>query len=494
MFTFLTFQFNKQFMFQFKNYNNVKRHLTNIHKISGDRTKNYMETFHNFDQDAQPLRSVNPADLVEGAQIDPSDHDNPSSSDSEPEHHHHIPPRSISTEPRSPSFIEGLLDNVGLTLEIVERKPEWIESSKCKFCKIDFENVPEMLLHVHEEHDKNYHKEFLTSFIDLEVEGLEDSSSSSSESEEGELESRRRDNSLSDVEQEEELEEIREDGEVVLPSIRIKRPGESLPNGPAKKPKIGFGSKVSTTTTPSPDQDLTEDDTPTDPHSEELFGESLHGPKRQYACIHCNTGFTQYLAWWYHSKLEHSFSNVTYYGGSPESKLPGWLRAPCSFAKLLSHLTNLKNIFGLIFTQQPSPGSSYESSSKKNVKAECPECHAVFNQRLLLEDHLKIHRKPKIFQCDFCCKKFNSCKNASRHRLKCHCIVVSGRKCYLCKSCEKHFPRAEDLIEHVQAQHDSAPATFCCATCGKVYNKESTFVSHIRECDPESGGGEPAEG
>ena len=463
--------------FQFKNYNNVKRHLTNIHKISGDRTKNYMETFHNFDQNAQPLRHVNPDDLVEGVVVETSVTETKITEDSEPIVGELENPEISISEPasprsnisRSPGFIEGLLVDVGLSLEICERKPEWIDSAKCKFCKIDFENVPEMLLHAHEEHDKNYHKEFLSHFITPEdavddISSDEDDSDSddSDESDFGAL-TGDRDHGLSDMEDEEEPPSSEDGAEAIYPAIRIKRPGESLSNGVVKKQKLGFKNSAASTssTLAVSSADSTSPTTPeltsTSPEiPDEMFGESVHGPKRQYACILCNTGFTVYLAWWYHSKLEHNFSNVGYYGGCAESKLPG---------------------------------SNYESSSKKNVKAECPECHAVFNQRLLLENHLKVHRKPKIFQCDFCCKKFNSCKNASRHRLKCHSVVVNGRKCYLCKSCEKHFPRADDLIEHVQEQHDSAPPTFCCATCGKVYNKESTFVSHIRECEPESGGG-----
>ena len=459
--------------FQFKNYNNVKRHLTNIHKVAGDKTKNYMETFHNFDQNAQPLTAVDPADLTEGT--DPTDTDNVSAHEGDEDRidSNYIDspqpasPRSIRSS--SPGFIEGLLDDVGLTLEICERKPEWIRSAKCKFCKVDFENVPEMLLHINEDHDKNYHKEFLSSFISPEDAVLESSSDDDSDSDSSsELIPGPKDQSLSDIELDEDYLSADLSDEVAIPSIRIKRPAcESITNGVTKKPRIGFGVKSTLTNSkdtiePSPSPP-TRDITPTSPESvtpeipeipEEMFGESVHGPKRQYACILCNSGFTVYLAWWYHSKAEHNFSNVNYYGGSPDSKLPG---------------------------------SNYESSSKKNVKAECPDCHAVFNQRLLLEAHLKSHRKPKIFQCDFCCKKFNSCKNASRHRLKCHCIVVNGRKCYLCKICEKHFPRADDLIEHVQEQHDTAPSTFCCATCGKVYNKESTFVTHIRGCDPDSG-------
>ena len=465
--------------FQFKNYNNVKRHLTNIHKIAGDKTKNYMETFHNFDQNAQPLRHVNPDDLVEGAVLETTEPELNTKKDIEavPEETNKgevsvseaASPRSNIS--RSPGFIEGLLVDVSLTLEICERKPEWIKSAKCKFCKIDFENVPEMLLHAHEEHDKNYHKEFLSQFITPD-DTVEDSSSDDDDSDDSDDSDESdfgvltgdKDHNLSDMEDEEDPAPSEEGNEAIYPAIRIKRPGENLANGVVKKQKIGgFGSKVSSSNLGGSSSSTSEPKTPeaTTPEiPDEMFCESVHGPKRQYACILCNTGFTVYLAWWYHSKIEHSFSNVKYYGGSAHSKLPG---------------------------------DSYESSSKKNVRAKCPECHAIFNQRLLLENHLKIHRKPKIFQCDFCCKKFNSCKNASRHRLKCHSVVVNGRKCYLCKSCEKHFPRADDLIEHVQEQHDSAPPTFCCATCGKVYNKESTFVSHIRECEPESGGGKDKE-
>lgn len=459
--------------FQFKNYNNVKRHLTNIHKVAGDKTKNYMETFHNFDQNARPLAVVDPDDLIEGTdatdgEVDLSHEggvDNVNTDDLDSSGS--ASPRSIRSS--SPGFIEGLLDDVGLTLEICERKPEWIKSAKCKFCKVDFENVPEMLLHINQDHDKNYHKQFFSNFISPDDTVLDTSSDDDSDSDDSsELLSGPKDQSLSDIELDDDYSSADTNDELVTPSIRIKRPaGESLLNGFSKRPKIGFGVKSTVANSTEPLDLLppspTSDNFPVSPTSpdiispeipDEMFSESVHGPKRQYSCILCNTGFTVYLAWWYHSKTEHSFSNINYYGGSADSKMPG---------------------------------SSYESSSKKNVKAECPDCHAVFNQRLLLEAHLKSHRKPKIFQCDFCCKKFNSCKNASRHRLKCHCIVVNGRKCYLCKLCEKHFPRADDLIEHVQEQHDTASSTFCCATCGKVYNKESTFVSHIRGCDPESG-------
>eukprot|EP00116_Pleurobrachia_bachei_P000128 sb/3460390/ len=353
--------------FQFRNYNNVKRHLTKIHKVTSEKAKDYLETFHSYNQN----------------------------------------------QSEDGNCVEKLLGDAGLTLDRVEEHKNWITTVDCKYCRISFECVGDMLVHVTSEHDSTYHLSYLQRFL-----GDDGSCSDGSVD----------DHSLSDAEL---------DGESTVPLIRIKRPLVGGGGSSGKKPK--FGSKLITPA--AGDNSVVGEE-----------GESTVGTKRQYVCILCNHGFTVYLAWWYHSKREHDFSNVSYYGGTPDSKLPG---------------------------------KSYESSCKKNVRAECPECRAIFSQRLLLEEHLAVHKKPKCFRCDFCCKRFNSCKNASRHRLKCHTVVTYGRKWWVCRECDGvQFPRAEDLIDHVQENHytggegqDNAAVTFCCPTCGKVYNKEKRGIT-----------------
>lgn len=382
--------------FQFKNYNNVKRHLYNIHRVLYERTKDYMATFHDYDKSVNDaaddgLKTVRPEDLM--------------------------PPNEDKSVNQSLDLNQDLLTSD------------------------------------HAVNGGGEDEELVVDLNDLQ------------EEEESE-------------EEEEEVEENREDAEkedhhiqsTSTPLIRmIKRTNDANGGSAAKRPKFGSSFKpapISFNLDLQADQLSEEEDVPgptlselplpLPPLSEDTVTKHPLS-KRQYCCVLCNTAFTQYLAWWYHSKLEHTFSNVEYYGGSADSKVPG-------------------------------------SCNKKDMFGRCTDCKAVFSQHILLEAHLKsVHKKPKVFQCDFCFKKFNSCKNASRHRLNAHSIKISGRKCYLCKLCEKYYPTAAELIDHTHIEHDLMPSAmpgYCCRACGKVYNKESTFVAHIKECEPSDAEGD----
>ena len=159
--------------FQFKNYNNVKRHIMNIHKIAGVRASNYLRTFHDFDENPEPLVEVDPADVVASERTSKTNADNSKTS-------------NTSTE-----LLEKLLEDVGMSMELAEQFEAWHKPTKCKFCNVDFSNVSQFLIHTHDEHDKNFHRYFLLCMAngknssDEEVPSLDESVNPSDDNDDG---------------------------------------------------------------------------------------------------------------------------------------------------------------------------------------------------------------------------------------------------------------------------------------------------------------------
>ncbi|XP_077978994.1 uncharacterized protein LOC144434414 [Glandiceps talaboti] len=74
----------------------------------------------------------------------------------------------------------------------------------------------------------------------------------------------------------------------------------------------------------------------------------------------------------------------------------------------------------------------------------CEVCEKTFSQLWLLEKHLKVHSKERLFACRKCGKEFKVKSELSMHRK-----IHENERRYKCTECESCFYRTvEDLEQH----------------------------------------------
>ncbi|XP_037977469.2 zinc finger protein 260 isoform X1 [Plutella xylostella] len=102
----------------------------------------------------------------------------------------------------------------------------------------------------------------------------------------------------------------------------------------------------------------------------------------------------------------------------------------------------------------------------------CTLCKDVFDEAILLKNHLNAHFKPTVFKCEVCGKEFKR-----KQGLNAHMDVHTKEKRYKCKFCKKGFGQKQNLINHERTHTGERP--YVCAICGLGYPRRPDLKRHI---------------
>ena len=96
------------------------------------------------------------------------------------------------------------------------------------------------------------------------------------------------------------------------------------------------------------------------------------------------------------------------------------------------------------------------------IKPSCDICGKVFKQRKDLWNHKQEHKEEKTLSCEFCHIDFNSYTSFDTHNLKIHQINPS------CDICGKVFSHRSDIRRH-RRKHTGVKKTLKCQDCGRAF-------------------------
>uniref|UniRef100_A0ABI7XQS9 Zinc finger protein 713 n=1 Tax=Felis catus TaxID=9685 RepID=A0ABI7XQS9_FELCA len=110
----------------------------------------------------------------------------------------------------------------------------------------------------------------------------------------------------------------------------------------------------------------------------------------------------------------------------------------------------------------------YQGDYVRKNPYEYNECGKIFNQHILLTNHIHTEEKPSE-----CGKAFSHNSSLTQPQ-----IVLTGEKPYKCDECGKRFSQRIHLIQHQRIHTGEKP--FICNECGKAFRQHSSFTQHLR--------------
>lgn len=110
-----------------------------------------------------------------------------------------------------------------------------------------------------------------------------------------------------------------------------------------------------------------------------------------------------------------------------------------------------------------------ESSQKKNLEFQCPECPKSFDKKINLMHHKRAH-KPRV-ECQIC-NKYIRHQNLKNHQKR-H-DAVSRFKCDFCST---GFYVKQEMVEHMW--NHRSDKKFKCPQCSQGFNFGSSFKRHL---------------
>ncbi|XP_076997180.1 zinc finger protein 713 isoform X2 [Tamandua tetradactyla] len=119
-------------------------------------------------------------------------------------------------------------------------------------------------------------------------------------------------------------------------------------------------------------------------------------------------------------------------------------------------------------TQHNSDLIYYQGNYVSENPYEYSECGNIFNQHILLTNH--IHMGEKHSECEKAFSYSSPCAPPQ--------IVLTGEKPYKCDECGKRFSQRVHLIQHQRIHTGEKP--FICNECGKAFRQHSSFTQHLR--------------
>ena len=112
-----------------------------------------------------------------------------------------------------------------------------------------------------------------------------------------------------------------------------------------------------------------------------------------------------------------------------------------------------------------------DMSSRKSF--ECETCGKFFNNKFLINRHIRIHTGEKPYKCKYCKKNFANSRN-----LKLHERTHTGEKPYRCKYCKNTFAQSSNLKKHERSHTGERP--YGCKTCSEQFSCASSLSVHER--------------
>ncbi|CAG9794374.1 unnamed protein product [Diatraea saccharalis] len=136
----------------------------------------------------------------------------------------------------------------------------------------------------------------------------------------------------------------------------------------------------------------------------------------------------------------------------------------------------------------------------KGINYSCKVCGSSYDDRKLLRQHIKSDHPTGSYECDICQKKFNSHGNVTAHRqthdrrLKCkycprkfsftsllneHMNVHTKSKIFKCDLCSKEFLFKASIKNHLKLHYGTRRKCIC-YICGHSFNDSTNMGIHIR--------------
>ncbi|XP_031625075.1 transcription factor che-1-like [Contarinia nasturtii] len=103
----------------------------------------------------------------------------------------------------------------------------------------------------------------------------------------------------------------------------------------------------------------------------------------------------------------------------------------------------------------------------------CPECHMVYPERGLLEEHLVGHNLERRFICDICNAALKRKDHLTRHKQS-----HNEERPFVCTVCMKAFKRKEQLTLHFVIH--SGEKKHVCQECGKGFYRKDHLRKHTK--------------
>ena len=158
------------------------------------------------------------------------------------------------------------------------------------------------------------------------------------------------------------------------------------------------------------------------------------------------------------------------------------------------------------FNDKDSKSSSLENLQNVEIcqntsenQYSCEICGKVFNQRVFLQQHLRVHTNYRPYECSMCMKRFSQRSILTRHEkshlgiklfnceicgqsftrnttLRAHLLIHTGERPHQCEVCHRSFRLKAQLQQH-KLTHDKSQC-FKCEICGRTYSKQVNFVQH----------------
>lgn len=113
-----------------------------------------------------------------------------------------------------------------------------------------------------------------------------------------------------------------------------------------------------------------------------------------------------------------------------------------------------------------------------DTKEVCDECGIQVASKFNLEKHIKrVHLQERNFSCDVCGYrgffKFNMVEHMKKH------LDLSERDRFYCELCQFQSVSKTSMRTHKRTEHSGEKKTWHCH-CGKVFNQNSTYYTHIK--------------
>uniref|UniRef100_A0A1B0CDT2 C2H2-type domain-containing protein n=1 Tax=Lutzomyia longipalpis TaxID=7200 RepID=A0A1B0CDT2_LUTLO len=163
--------------------------------------------------------------------------------------------------------------------------------------------------------------------------------------------------------------------------------------------------------------------------------------------------------------------------------------------------------------QEPEEPKMISQEAAADEKYECSVCFKIFRGvkgKESLRQHMRVHKRTKLYPCDSCGKVFKWKHDATRHSRQCkkdkkstfpcsicgiscpsatilqqHTAVCGSiqkieQKKYKCQICGKLLKNRACLRSHMTIHEESRP-TFPCELCGQVFKWQKDMKRHYRK-------------
>ncbi|KAM8706091.1 hypothetical protein ACLKA7_010387 [Drosophila subpalustris] len=129
----------------------------------------------------------------------------------------------------------------------------------------------------------------------------------------------------------------------------------------------------------------------------------------------------------------------------------------------------------------PSPATVPGSKPKRPADANksmgasyaCDICNNVYNEKVKLTAHLKVHSVHKPHECEICHKRFRQTPQLARH-MNSH----TGLRPYKCDYCDSSFADPSTRIKHQRIHTNERP--YKCKYCSKSFAYSNVLNVHLK--------------